>query len=138
MPARDAIHDAVRNALVKDGWTITADPYTIDFAELVVYADLGADRSLSARRGDERLVVEAKTFLGRSVVYDFEHAIGQYELYRLLLRGLDSEARLYLAVSEDVYETIFQRKGIAFVTEELRIRLLVIDCEQEEIVRWIR
>ena len=29
MSAKDAIHDAVMNALVKDGWTITDDPYTI-------------------------------------------------------------------------------------------------------------
>ncbi len=26
MPARDIHHDAVRNALVKDGWAITHDP----------------------------------------------------------------------------------------------------------------
>lgn len=26
MPARDRYHDQVRNALVRDGWTITHDP----------------------------------------------------------------------------------------------------------------
>jgi hypothetical protein len=63
------IHDAVRNALVKDGWTITDDPYILELEELIVFADLGADRSLGAQRGDERLVIEAKSFQGRSVVY---------------------------------------------------------------------
>ncbi len=29
MPAKDIYHDAVKNALIKDGWTITADPYPI-------------------------------------------------------------------------------------------------------------
>ncbi len=29
MPAKDLFHDSVRNALEKDGWTITADPYTL-------------------------------------------------------------------------------------------------------------
>jgi hypothetical protein len=29
MPAKDIYHDAVKNALIKDGWTITADPYYI-------------------------------------------------------------------------------------------------------------
>lgn len=33
MPVTDFIHDAVRNALVKDGWTITADPYTIEIIQ---------------------------------------------------------------------------------------------------------
>ena len=29
MPARDIYHDCVRNALKKDGWTITHDPLTL-------------------------------------------------------------------------------------------------------------
>ncbi len=28
--ARDLIHDVVREALVKDGWTITHDPYRME------------------------------------------------------------------------------------------------------------
>ncbi len=31
MPRKDEIHEAVKNALVKDGWTITADPYVITY-----------------------------------------------------------------------------------------------------------
>jgi len=31
MPPTDAIHTAVKAALIKDGWTITADPYTIQY-----------------------------------------------------------------------------------------------------------
>ncbi len=49
MPAKDAIHDAVKNALIKDGWTITADPYVIDYAGLTLYADLAAERQLPPR-----------------------------------------------------------------------------------------
>jgi hypothetical protein len=29
MPKLDIIHNAVRNALIKDGWVITDDPYVI-------------------------------------------------------------------------------------------------------------
>ena len=29
MPARDLYHDAVKAALIKDGWTITDDPFMI-------------------------------------------------------------------------------------------------------------
>jgi hypothetical protein len=43
MPARDEIHDAVKNALIKDGWTITHDPYPLPFDDRDVYADLGAE-----------------------------------------------------------------------------------------------
>jgi XisH protein len=31
MPAKDTYHDAVKNALIKDGWSIFADPsFTFD------------------------------------------------------------------------------------------------------------
>jgi hypothetical protein len=29
MPAKDVYHEAVKNALIKDGWLITFDPYPI-------------------------------------------------------------------------------------------------------------
>ncbi|MCW3096240.1 MAG: XisH protein [Chthonomonadaceae bacterium] len=38
MPRKDNIHEAVRNALVKDGWTIIDDPYRIEYEEADVYA----------------------------------------------------------------------------------------------------
>jgi hypothetical protein len=33
MAARDVFHEAVKNALVKDGWTITHDPRALSFGE---------------------------------------------------------------------------------------------------------
>jgi len=44
MAAQDIIHDAVKNALIKDGWTITHDPYIIKYEEVTLQADLGAER----------------------------------------------------------------------------------------------
>src|SRR6266550_7381909 len=37
MPAADRIRDAVKNALVKDGWTITADPYVLEYEEVILF-----------------------------------------------------------------------------------------------------
>ena len=39
MPAKDIYHDAARNALLKDGWTITHDPYTLTFGQRNVFVD---------------------------------------------------------------------------------------------------
>jgi XisH protein len=47
MPAPDYIHQAVKRALVKDGWTITHDPFTIAHEEIVLFADLGVERPLA-------------------------------------------------------------------------------------------
>jgi hypothetical protein len=44
MPASDYIRDSVKSALVKDGWTITDDPYWISFEDVTLFADLAAER----------------------------------------------------------------------------------------------
>lgn len=33
MPRKDQVHEAVKNALVKDGWTVTDDPFRIVYAD---------------------------------------------------------------------------------------------------------
>ena len=50
MPQLDLYHDAVKQALIKDGWSITDDPFIIEFKGLRLYADLGP-RKLSLLKG---------------------------------------------------------------------------------------
>ena len=47
MPARDLWHDAVKNALIKDAWTITHDPLHLRRDGKNMCVDLGA-KELSA------------------------------------------------------------------------------------------
>jgi hypothetical protein len=42
--AKDMIHTQVKNALIKDGWSITADPFRVEFEELEIFADLAAEQ----------------------------------------------------------------------------------------------
>src|SRR5437867_3420901 len=107
MPRRDKIHDAVRNALVKDGWTITADPFEIAYKKVRLRADLAADRVIAAERGSEKIVVEIKSFLSPSPIHELQTALGQYELYSTYLQLTGSERRLYLAVSEEIWNRFF-------------------------------
>ena len=48
MPARDIYHDAVKRALVKDGWSITHDPMRLPWGRKDLYVDLGAEKLLAA------------------------------------------------------------------------------------------
>ena len=76
--ARDIYHEHVKEALIKDGWTITHDPYYLDVGNSSpVEIDLGAERLISAERDSEKIVVEIKSFLNRSLTYDFYGAYGQ-------------------------------------------------------------
>ena len=68
MPARDFYHDAVRNALIKDDWMITDDPYPLKLGQKDLFIDLGAEKILAAEKGSDKIAVEIKSFVGRSVI----------------------------------------------------------------------
>lgn len=80
MPALDSLHGVVKNALVKDGWTVTHDPLTLRLDGLKLFVDLGAERVLAAEKGARRIVVEIKTFPGRDEqgrVFSFDAGRGK-------------------------------------------------------------
>jgi hypothetical protein len=57
MPRLDFIHNAVKNSLIKDGWSVTDDPYVIEYRKTKLYADLGAERPIAAERAGHKNVV---------------------------------------------------------------------------------
>src|SRR5947208_15194550 len=105
MPQKDLIHEAVRNALMKDGWTIVADPYTITYLRSQLYADLCAERQ--EETGAKRvIIVEVKSFRRASALHDFHAALGQYIAYRDLLAEIGQPFQVYLAMSQ--FPAIYQ------------------------------
>lgn len=136
MPARDLFREAVRTALIKDGWTITHDPFRIPFGERTVYVDLAAERVIAAERGEERITVEVKTFLGPSELHEFHAAVGQYASYRTVLMRVEPERQLFLAVPKGVMEGLFQEPIARLVLQDLTISVLAYDPDQEVITAW--
>lgn len=136
MPVKDVYHDVVRKALIKDGWTITHDPYTMEFGQKDVFVDLGAERTLAAERGGEKIAVEIKSFVGASEVRDLEVALGQYVLYRSLIARFEPDRRLFLAVRDTVFAGILDEPIARPVLQDLGIPLLVFNSERQEIVKW--
>jgi hypothetical protein len=64
MPRRDKYHLAVRNALIKDGWRITHDPFPLVIGQRDVYIDLGAESvPFAAEREGLKILVEEKVLL---------------------------------------------------------------------------
>jgi hypothetical protein len=49
MPAKDHYHETVKNALIKDGWTITHDPLILRLSKKKLYIDLGAEQLLKKK-----------------------------------------------------------------------------------------
>jgi hypothetical protein len=137
MPAKDIYHDAVKNALIKDGWLIIADPYIIKYEDAELYADLAAEKPIAAERQGQKIVVEIKSFIGKSPMYDFHNALGQYIVYRNLIQVTEPEYNLYLAIDDTVYLNFFQRPSVQLITNQNNLRLIIVDTQQEQIVQWI-
>jgi hypothetical protein len=138
VPRHDANHDVVRRALINDGWTITDDPFVIEYEDVQLKADLGAEKTFAAERGERKIVVEVKVFGGLSFFNDLHKATGQYCNYRALLQETNPEREIWLAISNWIYESYFQRPSTRKIIEAQQIGLLVFDADLEEVVQWVK
>ena len=138
MPAKNIDHDAVRDALISDGWTITDDPLSLKVGDRNLFVDLAAERPvLAAEKGTDRIAVEIQGFRGPSAVADLQQAVGQFALYRAVLDRQQPDRRLYLAVTEDVYNGILSEPVGRFVTADAHLRFLIFDAAIRSVLRWI-
>jgi XisH protein len=136
--ARDIYHNTVKEALIKDGWVITHDPYYLDIGEKSpLEIDLGAEKLISAEREGQKIVVEIKSFLNRSITYDFHGAYGQFRIYRRGVGQTDPERVLFLAMPEDIYDDLSAKQFYLDLIEEENIKLLIFNPLKNTIVSWI-
>lgn len=135
--AKDSIHDSVKNALIQDGWTIIADPFRLTYQEFRLFADLAAERPFTAEREGKKIIVEVKTFAGLSFIKELEQALGQYRIYLDIISELELGYELYLAVSDRIYDALFEREGARMIVRRNQLRLLVVQVDEQRIVRWI-
>ncbi|MBL8796117.1 MAG: XisH family protein [Planctomycetia bacterium] len=136
MPARDIYHDTVKNALIKDGWTITQDPFQLQWNRKDKVADL-SERLLAARNGTAEIAVAVQNFLGPSETADLEQAVGQYVLYRFLLGKREPSRVLYLAVADYVMDNVFDEPIGKLILQNHRIPLIVFDPRSGVVTQWI-
>ncbi len=134
--ARDLLHKIVKEALLKDGWTITHDPYRFEDYDPEWEIDFGAEKIIAAERGLEKIAVEVKSFLELSFANEFHKILGQYLNYTSGLKRLEPERVLFVAVPFTVYEEDFQRKGIQNSVLDYNVKILVFDKNKKEILEW--
>jgi len=137
MPARDIYHDVVRNALIKDGWTITHDPLRLKWGVKDMYADLGAEKVLTAEKAGQKIAVEIQSFVGASEVDDIQKAIGQYCLYHSVMARTEPDRTLYLAIHKEVFVDVFEEPLGQLLREDYHVPLIVFDLQEEVIFKWI-
>ena len=115
MSARDLFHNAMRNALVKEGWTITHDPYPLSVDDINMAVDLGAEKLIAAIKDQKKIAVEIKSFVGASNISEFHTALGQFLNYQTALDSQEPDRILYLAIPSDTYKDFFMRPFVQTV-----------------------
>lgn len=133
--ARDKLHGIVINALVKDGWEITHDPYILKVTP-GQEVDIGAEKLIIAERGIEKIAVEVKSFLSASKIYKFYEALGQYISYEIGIGLQEPDRQLFLAIPEKVYNQLMGYTTVPIAFEREKVKVIVIDPIEEKIVKW--
>jgi hypothetical protein len=137
MSARDLFHEAVKQALLKDDWVITADPLKIKIEGIKLEIDLAAEKVLAAQKAGQKIAVEIKSFLKTSVITDFHAALGQFLNYRLALQMKEPDRILYLAVPVDTFESFFQERFVREAVNIYQVKLIIYDPVREVVIEWI-
>jgi hypothetical protein len=134
--AKDLFHQVVKNALIKDGWTITSDPLTIRIDRVKLEIDLAAEKVFAAEKDGKRIAVEVKSFINPSAINDFHGALGQFLNYRLALQMTEPSRILYLAVPIDIFNSFFQERFTQAVIKEYDLKFFAYDPNIEVILEW--
>lgn len=137
MPAKDIYHDTVKRALIKDGWTITAENMRFPWGGTQTYIDILAEEIFIAEKEGRKIAVEVKSFIGKSNLSEFEKAIGQFIIYRIAMRKKEPNRELFLAVEKEVYNEFFLNPDVIELVESESLRILIFDKKTEAIVKWI-
>jgi hypothetical protein len=136
--AKDFYHDNVRQALEKDGWRITHDPYPLKVEDVGYEIDFGAEPIIAAEKDEQKIAIEVKSFLGPSTVNEFHKAVGQFNDYYVALEIRDPTRVLFLAIPKIIWFRFFQKNLIQKSLARIQAKVVVYDPEKNEIVQWIK
>ena len=93
---------------------------------------------IAAEKGEEKIAVEIKSFIGVSQLQDFYLALGQFSYYQVALEKTEPGRKLFLAVPDVAYSTFFKEPMTVEVIRRYDVRLLVYEILGQKIILWER
>lgn len=138
MARRDDFHFVVRRALEKEGWRITHDPLPLAYEDMPLQADLGAERTFAAEKAGQKIAVEVKDFAGASAANELQKLVGQMQFYQAALDDQEPDRELFLAISQEAWDRLFQRLSFQRAVRQNAIKLVIFDEQTEVILQWIK
>ena len=136
MPELDDCHYQVANALTKAGWTVDVTPLHItDTSGNDFFIDLTAIRPAAEVHPFE-IAVEVKCFTLPKKSAELHRAIGQCIVYKGISEREGYSLPVYMAVPAATFTKYFNDPLVAVLVGH-GIKLIEIDLDKEEVVRWI-
>lgn len=136
--AKDIYHNIVKEALIKDGWTITNDPLVLlSKEEGGLETDLGAEKLITAEKGMKRIGVEVKSFIQPSLMHEAHRALGQYNFYTSALMMKADDRLMFLAMPVEAHNFLNEKEIFRRTMSMFKVRLLIFDPETAKIESWI-
>lgn len=137
MPKKDIFHDTVINALKKEGWVITNDPLFVPTEGGVnFFIDLGLERMIGARKNDDYIAVEIKSFDESTPFYSFYEILGQFLIYKMALREQVKPFELYVAVSNLGFKRLDEAPIFNRAIEQYQLKFILFDAITQSVVEW--
>ena len=138
MPARNIYHDAVVQALVADGWTVTHDPLTVSFGGKDLFVDLAAERvTIAAESAGIRLRSKSRVSRVHRRVATCKKRWGNTTFIERCWQKRNRWRVLYLAVPRRIRDSLLAEPFGQLIVSRLRLRLLVFDEQKQRVVQWI-
>jgi hypothetical protein len=138
--AKDIYHNLVKEALIKEGWTITHDPFylPIGLGTKKLEADLGAEKFFAAQKNTEKILVGVKSFITSSNINELHKSVGQFDFYALLIEGIEPERVPYLAMPEDAFEDLIREPIVQTFLKRHHVNIITYHTTTHEICQWIK
>ncbi|MEM8642650.1 MAG: element excision factor XisH family protein [Cyanobacteria bacterium P01_G01_bin.54] len=70
-------------------------------------------------------------------MHNWDAPVGQYIIYRDVLREKDEDFELYMAVEQGIYKSKFQRKLAQLIIQRNDVKLILFDSGEEVIEQWV-
>lgn len=134
--ARDFFHSTVQEVLLKEGFSITHDPYVLRKYDPQWELDFGAEKVIAAESDRLKIAIEVKSYFQDSFAHAFHGILGQYLNYRLALSYVDPDHKMFLAVPEDIFNEEFSRRGISNSIRHFQVSLMIYHPVEKIILRW--
>ena len=137
MPRRDFYHEAFKEALEKDGWTITHDPLALlSKKEGGLQTDVGAEKVVTAEKDLKKIAVEIKSFVTPSALHEFIKSTGQYRAYRLAMDIKNSDRFLFIAIPTFAWKIIANKEIVQALIDDLSMKIVLYDPVEKIISEW--